>query len=636
MKNGFSTSCAAILTLALISGCGGGGGSNAPQTPQPTFTVGGSVSGLTATGLVLRNGAVDLPISSAGSFVFAGALASGSAYNVSVATQPTTGSPMQVCNVVNGSGTVSSSNITNVAIDCVTAPLTVASSSPASGAVEVDRSAALTLTFSAPINAATANGANITLVGNTGNHAIALAVSGTTITVTPQIRLLPNAGYSLIVSTAVRGTGGEQPNASFQTGFTTRDGVWQTAQLIDTDNAGDASAPEIAVAPFGTAHAVWYQFDGVRNNIWSSQFVPLTGWAAAAQIENDNVTGMSLPRIAVDSNGNAISVWQQSGGGNNILANRFGFGLGGGWGAHLGIDADPGFASVADVKFDSNGNAIAVWRQTDGVRYHVMANRYVVGIGWGLAVAVEADNTADALSPRVAVDPAGNAIAVWYKSDGTRTNIWANRYTSLGWGTPALIETDNAGDARFPEIGVDSAGNAIVVWQQSNGSYNSVWANRYSVATGWGTAVTIESQTAYANTPDIAIDRNGNAIAVWTQGNPTRSNIWMNRYSIATGWGTESAIETGDFDSSLAKVAIDPSGNALAVWQRLQQGGAIADIWASRFNARSGWSAPAQIETDNAGTALNSRIVIDSRGNALAVWMQSDGIRTNIWANRFD
>ena len=84
-----------------------------------SYTIGGMVSGLTGAGLVLRdNGGDDLAVSADGPFVFATQLASGASYSATVLTQPT--SPAQRCAVTNGSGTVATANVTNVAIACVT------------------------------------------------------------------------------------------------------------------------------------------------------------------------------------------------------------------------------------------------------------------------------------------------------------------------------------------------------------------------------------------------------------------------------------------------------------------------------------------------------------------------------------
>lgn len=47
------------------------------------------------------------------------------------------------------------------------------------------------------------------------------------------------------------------------------------------------------------------------------------------------------------------------------------------------------------------------------------------------------------------------------------------------WGTAALAETDNAGSAVNPQIAFDASGNALAVWQQFDGTRYNIWANRY-------------------------------------------------------------------------------------------------------------------------------------------------------------
>jgi 6-phosphogluconolactonase (cycloisomerase 2 family) len=116
--------CTLVLLGALLAACGGGGGSGAPQ-PPPTYTIGGTVSGLAGTGLVLRNNAGnDLSVAAASSnFTFAAALAGGTAYNVTVATQPT--GPSQTCAVTGGSGTVGTANVSAVQVACTTNGFTI-------------------------------------------------------------------------------------------------------------------------------------------------------------------------------------------------------------------------------------------------------------------------------------------------------------------------------------------------------------------------------------------------------------------------------------------------------------------------------------------------------------------------------
>jgi hypothetical protein len=83
------------------------------------FTIGGTLSGLAGTGLVLaNNGGDQFTPTASGAFTFPTAVQSGRPYNVAVQTPPT--HPLQICRVADGSGVVAESNITSVAISCST------------------------------------------------------------------------------------------------------------------------------------------------------------------------------------------------------------------------------------------------------------------------------------------------------------------------------------------------------------------------------------------------------------------------------------------------------------------------------------------------------------------------------------
>lgn len=110
-----------LFSLALLgTACGGGG---AGSSGVVSYTVGGVVTGLTGSGLVLQNnGGSDLPVSNSGAFTFPAGLASGTAYAVTVKTQPS--SPDENCVVTHGSGIVAGANVTDVAVACAPLPFT--------------------------------------------------------------------------------------------------------------------------------------------------------------------------------------------------------------------------------------------------------------------------------------------------------------------------------------------------------------------------------------------------------------------------------------------------------------------------------------------------------------------------------
>src|ERR1700751_3234647 len=79
-----------VLALLIVGGGGGGGDFGSPPSPA-TFSIGGTVTGLTGSGLVLQTNAGDVaPVSAPGLFTFANQLGSGAAYTVTVKAQPST------------------------------------------------------------------------------------------------------------------------------------------------------------------------------------------------------------------------------------------------------------------------------------------------------------------------------------------------------------------------------------------------------------------------------------------------------------------------------------------------------------------------------------------------------------------
>ncbi len=107
-----------LLVLLLATGCGGGAAAPTPAPdPLAPHLLGGTVSGLTGSGLVLLvNGGAPLVISANGPFHFPDALAPSSPYAVTVRDQPT--APNQLCQVTAGVGTMGSSDVTGVQIAC--------------------------------------------------------------------------------------------------------------------------------------------------------------------------------------------------------------------------------------------------------------------------------------------------------------------------------------------------------------------------------------------------------------------------------------------------------------------------------------------------------------------------------------
>lgn len=448
-------------------------------------------------------------------------------------------------------------------------------------------------------------------------------------------------------------------------------GLWGTAERIDSDHEDGAGAQSVAMDPQGNAIAVWSQLHGteVGGSIWSNRLTPSGGWGTAELIETEDVGNAYGPDVAMDPQGNAVAVWRrlntQGDPGHTFWSNRFEPLEG--WQTEERIDNnDQGSTGYPKVAMDHQGNAVAVWPQRDGTQENVWANRFMPSDGWGTAERFEDNAEHDAQYPQVAMDAQGNAIVVWgtavtedfgMASAGgsggggggeygmtTFHHIWSNRFTPTGgWENPKRVD-NHEDNAAHPQIAVDPQGNAIAVWEHTAGLVTNIWSNRFTPSNGWEDPVRIDSLewsgspdciqcAARAWSPQVAIDSQGRALTVWYQAGPAQGAIWSNRHTLTRGWGAAERISNDTFPTTTPDIAMDASGNATAAWFQWD-GGVQDNIWASRFAPSGGWETPELIENEE-GSAFYPQVAMDQHGRTVAVWSQWDGERYNIWSNRF-
>lgn len=124
-----------LLALASCGGGGGGGGASATLASYQTLSINVTgVAGVTGTsGVVLRNGGDNLTFSTTGTQAFGHQVLSGSTYNISVLTQPSTTPNPQICTFASNSKTaltgVMPASAQTFGVNCVTG-YTIGGTSP--------------------------------------------------------------------------------------------------------------------------------------------------------------------------------------------------------------------------------------------------------------------------------------------------------------------------------------------------------------------------------------------------------------------------------------------------------------------------------------------------------------------------
>ncbi len=510
--------------------------------------------------------------------------------------------------------------------------LELLATSPGSRAVDASVTDAVSAEFNQPLDASTVTEKSFA-VRRVSGASIAGSVTAdganARFSANDRLPLLTECAASL--STAVRSASGIALESDLTWTFTTRDGAWKGVIPVETAVTNAGTQPRIGVDGAGNVTVVWEQPFGGKSAIWANRYEPDSGWGTPTLLEQSDGASFA-PDVAVSPDGSALAVWSRSNGENNdVVSSRYT--PESGW--ELPELAETEFADTSGPKVavDVDGNAVASWAQGPPDGRDIWANRYVPGSGWGFAERIGPLGLGTDLNggAQLVIDPDGNATAVWSESDGGRYDVWSNRFTpSGGWGDPELRESNDEGNALFPSLAADGAGVVHVVWEQLTATSSTIDADRWLPGAGWEGPQTISMSGAFR--ADVAANQGGDAIAVWIGAGDV---VEASSFVAGEGWGTPTRLEATNDElfSGDPVVAIDPTGNALAVWFRFDNG--IFDSWANRFDATGSWGEANRLEMEN-GQAFTAGLTLDTLGRGIAIWWQETGSRENLLTNRFE
>ena len=117
-----------------------------------------------------------------------------------------------------------------------------------------------------------------------------------------------------------------------------------------------------------------------------------------------------------------------------------------------------------------------VWEQKDGAGNWQIYKAELHGGSWTTPLSL-ADHLSvggtNAHGPQVALNASGDAVVVWYQSDGSTDQIYKAERHSGGWSVPiSLADHLSVGgsDARTARVALNDDGETVVVWRQQDGS----------------------------------------------------------------------------------------------------------------------------------------------------------------------
>jgi len=291
------------------------------------------------------------------------------------------------------------------------------------------------------------------------------------------------------------------------------------------------------------------------------------------------------------------------------------------WTAATNLSEAGHSAYAPEVAVDGAGDAFVVWMRSNGTNDIVQAAVKPAGGAPSMPVNLSAPGE-EASEPQIAVDPGGEAIAVWVRSNGSNDIVQAAiKPPGEGWGKPANL-SEAGEEASQPQVAVDAAGDATVVWRRFNGSNHIVQTAGMPAVEGWGKPVDLSEAGQEAARPEIAVDGEGDAVAVWA-GHGASGDLVQAAVKAEHGaWGKQATLsaagqEPGQ-EALSPRAAIDAAGTATAVWVDYKEYGNAVVQTASKA-AGEPWSPPTTL-SEPSQEAFGPRIAVNAAGEETTVW----------------
>lgn len=248
------------------------------------------------------------------------------------------------------------------------------------------------------------------------------------------------------------------------------------------------------------------------------------------------------------------------------------------------------------------------------------------------------------LSADVAVNGAGEAVVTWLRGPV----VMARRYHAA---TGTWEEEKTIGGKASPsgtDVGIDAAGNALVVWTDDSVSSSlSLWWSRSTADGSSWSAPRRLTATRFVTPPNLTVAANGTALVTWAETINDKATVRACDFRNGEWSTTINLPRAGTTDlPSDPRVAIDASGKGWLIWRQPR----TADlddwtnrIWVQRYDA--GWQPTvAMLDdtdlTDGRYEATAPAVALNEAGTGAAVWLEREttqaATNSRLWARRFD
>jgi RTX calcium-binding nonapeptide repeat (4 copies) len=278
---------------------------------------------------------------------------------------------------------------------------------------------------------------------------------------------------------------------------------------------------------------------------------------------------------------------------------------------------------------DGAGDIVAIWREVDGDTSAIRAAFRPAGESWRPAQRISTPALATE-SPRVAMDKAGNAVAVWQRSSGHDSVVQAAIRPAGGvWSEPE--DLSGPGEVAFNADVAAKAGKMTAVWNVLRERRTVVESSSRMVAGPWAPAQTISAPVGNTSAAVVAVDDQGTAVASWRWSDGAFLVVQAAVRSKDRVWSAPEVLSGPGRSASLPRVAMDASGDAVVAWLRNNGSWTAAQV---AYRTAAGDWEPTHNLSERGGNARQLDLAMNSRGDAVITWIQSQ-LRAgwNLWSS---
>ncbi len=387
------------------------------------------------------------------------------------------------------------------------------------------------------------------------------------------------------------------------------------------------------------------------DDVRSIDIVCSNRWTHPTSLENDHIDpegggGDELaPQVAIDNSGNVIIVWSRSdGNASQIYKSEY---RDGAW-THPtnltdNISPDGENAQRPQVAMNDQGEAIIVWKQSDGESLQTFKSEYRDGT-WthptNLSDNISPDDN-DVYLPQVAMNNNGETVIAWFQYRGDYLRIYMSEYRGGVWTHPSgssdYIDPGSL-NATHPQVAIDNDGATIIVWSQLAEGKSRIFKSEYREG-AWthpsDSSDYISPEGLSANNPAVAMNENGDAIIAWHQSDDAftprilkseyREGVWVHPTD------TSDALSTEGLTARYAQIAMNDDGGAVIVCQQHDGAAYRVGLYA---NSDGNWQ-PVSYYGREDGTSQGMQVAMNVDGDTVVVWTQSDDTNSQVFKGEF-